>query len=68
MPTYLIVRRYQRSSERSAIIDRGLTLEAAQAHCQDPETSSATCTCPTGHRHTAQKGAWFDSYTKEDRD
>jgi len=39
-------------------IDTGLTLDEAQAHCNDPETSSSTCTS------NRVKGGWqwFDGY------
>lgn len=40
----------------------GLTLAEAQAHCNDPETSSRTCTTATGKRRTARSGAWFEAY------
>ena len=41
---YKIVRQYQSDHTRSRTIKSGLTLEQAQAHCSDPETSSSTCT------------------------
>lgn len=62
--TYRIVRFYFRGIP-SRTIKRGLTLEQAQAHCQDPETSSSTCKGATGRRRTRQVGAWFDGYTEE---
>jgi hypothetical protein len=60
MTTYKIVRFF--SDERpKKVIQRGLTLEEAQKHCQDPKT-----------RGTARKGSssvltveWFDGYEKE---
>ena len=57
---YKIVRMYFRGGRR--VIERGLTLEAAQAHCQDPETSSRTCQKAANRRRTAQRGPWFDGY------
>lgn len=64
--TYQIVRMYFNSGNHKArVVRRGLTLEEAQAHCQDPETSSRTCTNATGRRRTRLKGPWFDSYTTE---
>ena len=39
--TYKIVRHYFKKGSRA--IMRGLTLEEAQQHCSDPETSSSTC-------------------------
>ena len=47
--TYKIVR-FKRGSW-SSIIKRGLTLEEAQKHCQDPKTKGKD---------------WFDGYTRED--
>jgi hypothetical protein len=64
MTTYMIVRHF-RDSRRRFIIKRGLTLEAAQAHCQDPETSSTTATSTLGRQRTRRSGPWFDGYAKE---
>ena len=60
---YKIVRQYQSDHTRSRTIKTGLTLEQAQAHCRDPETSSSTCTRSDRKRITKRNGAWFDSYT-----
>lgn len=60
---YKIVRMYQRGGKRT--IETGLTLEEAQEHCRDPETSSKTCTKAANVRRTAQRGPWFDGYEKE---
>lgn len=62
--TYKIVRYYQRAKPR--VIARGLTLDEAQAHCNDPETSSATCTGSGERAHTRSHGPWFDGYTREE--
>jgi hypothetical protein len=68
---YKIIRHYYgtpgpdghlQSSKRT--IKTGLTLEEAQAHCNDPETSSRTCTNPTPLRYTKKVGQWFDGYTE----
>ena len=64
MTTYRIVRMYFNHSRRR-IIKRQLSLEEAQAHCKDPETSSRTCTLPANKRHTEQFGPWFDGYDEE---
>lgn len=61
--TYKIVRNY--FNESSTIIKRGLTLEEAQAHCRNPETSSSTCKLPRNVRRTERLGPWFDGYTEE---
>ncbi len=46
-------------------IKRGLTLEQAQEHCNDKETSSSTCTNYHGLIRTKNKGSWFDGYTSQ---
>lgn len=66
MSTYRIVRRFQDENRRPRVIDRGLTLEAAQAHCRDPETSSSTATSLRAQSRTRALGPWFDGF-EEDR-
>ena len=61
---YKIVRHYQNGTTPNRTIDTGLTLAEAQAHCKDPETSSRTCTKPTGKARTRRLGPWFDGYTE----
>jgi len=61
MTLFKIVRIYQNGKKR--VIDTGLTLEQAQAHCQDSQTSSRTCTNATGRKRTRLHGPWFDTYT-----
>lgn len=63
--TYKIVRYYRNPDHKSRVVSRGLTLEEAQAHCNDPENSYRTCTTPAARRRTAIKGPWFDGYTEE---
>ncbi len=60
---YKIVRMFQKG--RNITIHRNLTLEEAQAHCRDPETSSRHCTKAVGKRRTKLYGPWFDGYSKE---
>jgi hypothetical protein len=49
--SYNIIRSYHPSLRRSdKIMQRGLTLEQAQAHCRRPDTRKA--------------GEWFDCYTQ----
>ena len=63
MERYKIVRMYFKGGRR--VINTGLTLEQAQEHCQDPETSSSTCTTSAGRARTRRMGAWFDGYEQE---
>jgi hypothetical protein len=62
---YKIVRCYQRAAIRKRTIMTGLSLEEAQAHCHDPETSSSTCTNSTGKARTRRLGPWFDGYERD---
>ena len=59
---YKIVRIFA-NRERKVTIHRNLTLDEAQAHCRDPQTSSAGCTTKTGKARTRNYGPWFDSYS-----
>jgi len=63
--TYKIVRMYFSNNVRNRTIKRGLTLEEAQEHCRDPETSSQTCTKYANVKRTETYGPWFDGYEKE---
>lgn len=65
MTTYKIVRFYQRGGSQTVRGKNHLTLEQAQAHCADPETSSSTATSATAKRRTERRGPWFDGYTQE---
>lgn len=65
MTTYKIVRMFRDVERRDHYVARGLTLEEAQAHCNDPETSSSTCTNATAKRRTKLYGPWFDGWTEE---
>lgn len=66
MTTYKIVRWYAKTpTAKPRAIKTGLTLEEAQAHCNDPETSYKTCTSAAAKRRTRERGPWFDGYTKE---
>ena len=75
MKKYNIVRFYLKKSDVGhpymggisggrRLIKKGLTLEEAKAHCNDPETSSETCTNSDGRRRLKKKGPWFDGYTE----
>ena len=50
------------TSPMTVTIERGLTLEQAQVHCQNPETSSSTATSAKAKRRTKLRGPWFDGY------
>lgn len=65
MTTYKIVRMYMRSDVPNRTINTGLTLEQAQAHCSDPETSSRTATSAKARARTRARGPWFDGYEEE---
>ena len=60
---YKIVRMYEQGKRR--VVARGLTLQEAQAHCKDPETSSRTATGRDAKRRTRLHGRWFDGYERE---
>jgi hypothetical protein len=59
---YIIRRRYFNAHYPSRIIATDLTLEEAQEHCSDPDTSSRTCTSEEGKAHTLKYGPWMDTY------
>lgn len=71
MELYNIVRYYENGISHR-IMRRGLTLEEAQRHCKDPETSSITASKPKGcandeaqiaRWHEGQKH-WFDGFER----
>ena len=62
---YRIVRMFENDWLENRIIKRGLTLEEAQAHCRDPETSSSTATSRKAAERTIAMGRWFDGYESE---
>lgn len=61
--SYKVVRFFQNGGKR--VIKSGLTLEQAQEHCNDPETSSSTAKSAAAKRRTETHGLWFDGYTEE---
>lgn len=65
MTTYRIIRHFQNPDIRNRIVDRGLTLDEAQEHCRDPETSSSTATSSRAKSRTRELGPWFDGYEEE---
>lgn len=64
MSTYNIIRFHQGFSGRE-VIQEGLTLEEAQEHCSDSETSSKTASSTQATLYTEKHGPWFDGYEKE---
>ena len=63
--TYYIVRGFRDHPEKRQVIATGLTLEEAQEHCRDPETSSSTATSAEATALTDEYGPWFDGYESE---
>lgn len=68
---YRIVRFYRdglpSGSHRSTRgLPSGLTLEQAQAHCSDINTSSSTCWKTSALARTRRYGPWFDGYERQD--
>jgi hypothetical protein len=62
---YKIVRYYFNRTINSRVIIRNLTLEEAKRWCNDPESSSSTCTKSVGKARTRKIGNWFDAYQKQ---
>jgi hypothetical protein len=65
METYSLVRFFQDPAKDSEVLATGLPLEAAHAHCNDPESSSMTAVAPDALARTATLGPWFDGYSAE---
>lgn len=61
--SYMIKRFYQ--NHESEVVATGLSLEAAQERCGDPETSSRTATGDEAEARTAEFGAWFEGYEEQ---
>lgn len=63
--TYRVIRFFEGRHREPFVLRKGLTKEAAQAHCADPETSASTCTTPARRRYTRLHGRWFDAWQAE---
>ncbi|CAB4199139.1 hypothetical protein UFOVP1336_14 [uncultured Caudovirales phage] len=63
--TYKIIRMHYNQKIPNKVVDRGLTLEEAQAHCKDKETSSRTAKKPLAVAYTKSFGSWFDGYEED---
>lgn len=61
---YKIVRYFYSNEISNRTIKKNLTLEEAQKHCRDPESSSRTCKKPHNKRRTNLLGSWFDGYVE----
>ena len=61
---YKIVRFFFDTNRSPRTIATHLTLEEAQEHCRNPETSSSTCQTPAKLRYTRKVGKWFDGFRK----
>ena len=57
---YKIVRFFFKGAHR--VIQTGLTRAEALEHCQNPETSSETCTTKPGTTRTENRGPWFEGF------
>jgi hypothetical protein len=63
MLTYKIIRKVFKGEDQ--VIAQGLTLQEAQEHCNDPETSYKTCTSAEGQGLTEKHIMWFHCYYQE---
>jgi hypothetical protein len=64
---YDIIRFYfNKGNTTQEVVREDVTLQDAQAHCKDPESSSSTCTMDDGTARTAERGEWFDGYERTD--
>lgn len=63
--TYRVVRKFMNEKLSDKLLFTGLTLEEAQTHCNDPESSSKTCTGTIGCQRTRDNGPWFDVYYED---
>lgn len=59
---YNIVRMYKQGGKRTIL--RNVSFAEARAHCNNPETSSSTCTSAEGRARTRRMGEWFDGFDR----
>lgn len=62
MDLYKIVRMYRDNPHFNRTVLSGITLQHAQRHCRDKETSASTATSKEARARTAARGPWFDGY------
>ena len=55
---------FNKGNTTREILRENVTLQDAQAHCNDPQTSSSTCTDDDGRERTRVHGDWFDGYER----
>ena len=65
MTTYRVVRIYERTIVPNRIVRRGMSLEEAVAHCEDPKSNSRTAKGKHQTVRTKKYGHWHDAYAKE---
>jgi hypothetical protein len=58
--------RFHFDGTRPEVVKTGLTREEAEAHCEDPNTSSRTATSPEAVARTEARGPWFEGFTREE--
>lgn len=64
---YRVIRFFRDDEENNRmLIEEDLSLEEAQEHCQNPETSSSTATSDWANKYTEKHGPWFDGYEAYD--
>ena len=63
---YKIVRYYSNKALRMRTLQSNVSLETAQAHCNDPESCSDTCNSKAGTQRTRNLGKWFDGYRRQE--
>lgn len=59
---YRIVRYFAQPGKNKRVVNPRCTLADAKAHCDNPETSSQTCTSSYKKAYTRKHGHWFDGY------
>ena len=65
MQTYKVIRYFENANVPNETIKTGLSLREAKLHCNEPESSSSTCTNAENRRRTVEKGSWFDGFIAE---
>jgi hypothetical protein len=60
MGWYKVVRFFADPNKPSRTVIKRCTEAEATKHCNDPESSSETCTSRAGRARTRKYGAWFD--------